>query len=292
MTTYIKSSAEEIQASINTFVDGFSEIQKQQFDKVFALLKDLSLDSDGNIKPTLSNLKIIDKVKRQLETIVNSPVFQDKIESVQDQLTTVQNLQTRYYSATFKDFTEPKTMAKIKDLTYENVVDGLAGAGIQAEVISVSAGLVEQHIRNGSSFSTMVDELKVQMLGNPKTPSRLISYAKQILTDTMSSFARNYHVIVTNDLELEWGVYVGALVATSRPMCDYLVPKYYIHKSELAGIARGIVDGKFIGTQGFMPDTTAQNFQFRCCGFFCEHQLVPVPSSTVPQELRDKYEKK
>lgn len=288
----IRDSVDEIQKAIASFTEGLPELDKKQYDKVYAILKDLSLDSEGHIKPTIANLKIINKVKNQLASVVNNPLYQAKILELNVALEKVNGLQTEYYKKTFKDFAKPKTVAKIQEITFDNTVDQLAGSGIDQEVVGVSADLVEQGIRSGASFTTMVDELKVKMVGNKKIPSRLISYSKQIINDTMSGFARNYHAIVTNDLELEWGMYIGSLVATSRPMCEALVAKKYIHKSELAGIARGYVDGVFIGTEGFMPNTTGENFPFRCAGFQCAHVLVPIPASVVPEEIRVKFENK
>jgi len=287
-----RSSVDEIQNAIDGFTKGLDTLDKKQYDKVYSLLKDLSLDSDGKIKPTLENLKVIQRVNNQLGSFVDSPMFQEKVLELSTALNTVQQLQTKYYKNVFDDFTQPKTIDKINELSFDSLVDQLTKSGIDENVVNVSSKLVEQHIRDGSSFTTLVDELKAQMIGNDKIPSRLISYSKQIINDTMSGFARNYHAIITDDLDLEWFEYVGALVASSRPMCIVLVAKQYIHKSELPSIARGFVNGFPVSREGFMPNTTGANFIFRCAGYNCEHQCVPVPSIIVPQELRDKFETK
>ncbi len=287
-----RSGVDEIQKAIDDFTKGLGSLDKKQFDKVNAILKELSLDSEGHIKPTLANLKIISKVKNQLASIVNYPSYQSSIVQLSVALEKVKEVQTKYFKATFKDFTSPKTMEKIQKLSFDSMVDDLTGAGIHTEVINVSSDIVENAIRSGASFTTMVDELKTSMIGNSKIPSKLMSYSKLIINDTMSGFARNYHAIVTNDLELEWFMYVGSLVASSRPMCIVLVVKEFIHKSELAGISRGIVNGVKVSTQGFMPDTTGENFIYRCAGYNCEHLCVPVPASVVPLDIRKKIENK
>ncbi len=285
------TTVNEIQDAIDTFTIGLPELDKKQYDKVYALLKDLSLDADGHIKPTIENLKVIARVKNQLGSFIDLPIYQNKIIELNSALDTIAKVQTDYMAKTFISFTMPKTVPKLQELAFSSTVDQLAGAGVQTEVVDISADLVEQHIRDGSSFSTLVDELKVQMVGNDKIPSRLISFSKGVINDTLSGFARNYNALVTDDLDLEYFVYVGSLVGTSRPMCEVLVAKEYIHKSELPGIARGIVDGNFVGTQGFMPSTTGANFIYRCAGWNCSHLCIPVPSSVVPKILRDKFEK-
>lgn len=287
-----RSSVDEIQKAIDGFTYGIPSLDRKQYDKVYGLLKDLSLDSEGKIKPTLENLKIISKVRSQLASFINEPSYQSAILELNVALEKVKDVQTAYFKTTFKDFTSPKTVEKIREISFNTMVDDLAGAGIHAEVVNVSADIVENSIRSGASFSTMVDQLKEKMVGSATIPSKLMSYSKQIINDTMSGFARNYHAIVTNDLDLEWFMYIGSLVASSRPMCIVLVAKLWIHKSELAGISRGIVDGVKVSTEGFMPDTTGENFIYRCAGWNCEHQCVPVPSVVVPKELRDKFEVK
>jgi len=121
-----------------------------------------------------------------------------------------------------------------------------------------------------------------------------VSYSKQVINDTLSSFARNYHNIVTNDLELEWYTYIGAEIDTTRPFCHAMHEKKYIHQSEFAGC----ISGRLLGLdtkkahQGMYPDTNSENLVTNCGGYNCGHQLVPVPTVTVPTAIRRKFEPK
>lgn len=292
----MRESVDEIQKSIEAFTEGLPEVEKRQFDKVYALLKNLSLDSEGHIitqgKLGLENLKIINRVKSQLASVIDLPIYQDKVVDLNSALSRVSANQTTYYSETFSGFTRPNTISKIQEIAFSDTVDSLVGSGVNENVVKESSMIVEKGIRDGANFRTMVDQLKDKMLGNEKVEPKLISYAKQVITDNLSGFARNYHAIVTNDLGLEWFVWVGALVASSRPVCIACVKKHFIHKSEFSQIARGVVDGVFVGTQGMFSGTTGENLEYRCGGHNCEHQLVPVPSSIVPKELRDLFESK
>ncbi len=279
-----RASVDEISEAIDNFTYGLPSLQKENFNRVYSLLKDLSLDADGNIKATIENLKIIGRVKTQLQSLVDSPLYQDKISALNDALDNVNTVQTSYFSKTFGDFTKPKTVDKLQDLAFDSTVDQLAGTGIQENVISASADIVEQHITDGSSFTNLVDELKVKMLGTPEVDSKLISYAKQTINDTLSGFSRNYHGLVTDDLGLEWYTYIGALVDTSRPFCRAMVEKRFINKSEFAKVLREN------SKEGLMPGTNAENLVSRCGGYNCSHQLIPLPSSAVPSSLRRKFE--
>jgi hypothetical protein len=289
-----KASPQEIQDAIVEFTDGLDAMQKQSFNKVFVLLKELTLDADGKIEVSVENLKLIQKINNALDSFVDSPLYQDKVSALQGTIDKVQSLQTDYYSLNFAGFTVPDSIDEINSLTFDNVVDQLTEAGINENVVGYAQEIVEQHIRDGSNFSDLVSELKDKMLGDKDVEPRLVSYAKQTINDTLSNFSRNYHNIVTSDLGLEWYVYVGALVDSSRPFCIAMVDKHYVHKSEFTGCITGNLLGLSTSQahEGMMVGTNKENLINRCGGWNCNHQLVPVPTSTVPKSLTEKFKDK
>lgn len=295
-----KSSVDVIQSAIDDFTKGIPAMERKQFDVIYGLLKDLSLDAEGNIKSTIDNLKIVNKVNNELDRLTTDNRYLNKVADLQDTINKVTTVQTSYLSKAFADFTAPKLLPYIEKQAFENTVSSLTSAGIKENVLNSASDILEQHLRDGSSFRSLVTKLEENMVGSKDVDSKLLSYSKQIINDTMSNYAREYHALVTDDLGLEYYGYVGALVDASRPLCRALVKKRWIHKSELGGIARGVVDGdegmtikgkyhKY--TEGLMPGTNASNFQTRCGGYNCSHQLVPVPAEAVPTSIRKKFEK-
>jgi hypothetical protein len=98
---------------------------------------------------------------------------------------------------------------------------------------------------------------------------------------------------------MDWYTYVGALVGASRDLCEHLVSKKFIHKSEIPGIVKGKIDGVQIPTNkktglpyGMVPGTTANNFQIRRGGYKCNHLLMVTAEERVPIEIRKKFDKK
>ncbi len=286
-----RASIDEIQNAINDFVSELPKLERQKFNRIYSILKDLSLDAEGKIKPTVQNLKIINRVKSELYTITDNPEYQSKVEDLEQTIGSISKVQTAYYAKTFSDFTKPKSIEELEKITWNNTVDSLTEAGINENVINDASDIVEQHIRDGSSMTTLVDDLKARIVSSEEVDSKLVSYSKQIINDTLTGFSRNYHSIVTSDLGLEWFEYLGALMDTSRPFCEAMVEKHYVHVSELSKCAHGNIDGKKVSLQGLMPGTNGDNLQNRCGGYNCNHQLIPVPSSTVPTSLRRKFEK-
>lgn len=294
-----RASVDVIQSAIDDFTAGIPAMERKQFDSIYAMLKDLSLDEEGKIKSTIDNLKIINRVKNELDSLTSSDKFLNKVSDLQDVVSKVTSVQTAYLGNAFSDFEAPKLLPYIEKQAFENTVSSLTDAGINENVLTSASDILEQHLRDGSSFKSLVDKLEETMVSSKETDSKLLSYSKQIINDTMSNYAREYHALVTDDLGLQYFGYVGALVDASRPLCRALVKKHWIHESELASIARGEVDGqngmtikgKFHKyTEGLMPGTNGSNFQTRCAGYNCTHQLVPVPSDAVPTSIRRKFE--
>jgi hypothetical protein len=284
-----RASVQSIEASIGEFVDGLPEMEKHLFDRVYAILKELSVDSEGKIKPTISNLKLISSVEQELETIVDDPKYQDKVFGLKDAISEVKNVQTTYYKASFEEFDkEPGVVKQYEKQAFESTVDDLTEAGIKENVINDASEIVEQHIRDGMPFSDLVETLKERMISRGGEDSKLVSYAKQTINDTLSGFGRNYHKIVTSDLGLEWFEYVGTLVEASRPFCIGMVKKHYIHVSELGKAVAGGFSSPKGSKEGMMKGTTKDNVVDRCGGWNCNHQLVPVPASSVPSNIRRK----
>lgn len=287
----ITTAAEQIQKAIEQFVSGLPEMNKTLFNQVIGTLKDLSLDADGLIKPTVANLKLITKVQAQLESIGDNPIYQRKVASLNGTINQIADSKTAYFADAFSEFTDPPpAVAQMRKTALNSAQNSLTGAGMNSYVVDEATGLVERAITSGSSFHELVNNLEVQMLGNENVDPRMVSYSKQVMTDTLSGFTRDYNNLVVKDLGLEWYMYVGALVKTSRPLCEEAVKKKYFHQSELPALARGLIDGKKVSTQGMMPDTNGTNIISRCGGYNCNHELIPISVDAVPKKLRKEFE--
>lgn len=284
------TSVNLIQAAIDEFVAGLPAIQKKQFDQIYITLKELTLDRDGLIKPNVANMKVMNKVRLQMEAIVENPTYLSKVADIQNEITKIADAKTTYFSNSFSQFNEPPVVGKMQDSAFRSATTSLTEAGVNEYVVNEAVSVLEQAVTSGSSFSDMVNNLEVQMLGNADVDPRLVSYSKQIMTDTLTGFTRDYNNLVVRDLGLQWYMYVGALVKSSRPFCDAMIDKKYVHESELGSVARGVIDGKTVSREGMMPDTNSTNIISRCGGYNCNHELVPISEELVPKSLREKFE--
>jgi hypothetical protein len=285
-----KKIVNEIQAYVDDFATNVEPIQKKLYDRVSGLLSQLSLDAEGNIKRTQANTNLIYDVKAELNSVVNNKAYQKNVAGINSALQDVTDLQENYFNKIDEDAVKPPVIDAVADHAFEQATVNLIGAGLKSAVVDAAADIVSSGITEGASFGDMNEQLRTFMLGNDKVDGKLVSYSKQIVTDTMHTQSRNYNSIMTEKLGLKWFRYVGALVADSRPWCIALEHKEWIHESELSKICSGNIDGQQVSRQGLMPDTNKENVISRCGGYNCGHHMTPVPSELVPKNIRAKFE--
>lgn len=281
-----KEIVKSVDAKIEAFQRGVPEIEKKAFREIQAIINQLKLDSNGNIKITVENLRLINKVKQRLEGIILDDKYYKKLNTLKDSFDEITTLQKDYFSNIFTDYSQPNIIRELQKVSVKSTVESLSASAINENIIQKVGGILEENIKSGSTFMDLSKSLQDFILGDKTVDSKLASYSKQILTDSLSQYASNYHKVITDDLGLEWYQYVGSLVKTSRPLCEHLVAKQWVHKSELPGIARGVIDGEKVSTAGMIPNTNGSNFQVYRGGYNCNHLLVPVSAESVPKSIR------
>jgi hypothetical protein len=278
--------AQKIADYIEDYGDKMTTYDRQSLNRVLAVLKDLTIDSDGNIKVGINNLRLINKVKSQLLRILRDTGYQKQVAQIRGFINEISEMQTAYFATSFANFEPPKVLKELKETAWEETKNGLTEEGITENVVNKITDIVSKGIKGGESFAEMNTAIKNE-LGEEGIVSR---YSKVYLTDTLQGFARNYNSLISGRLNLKWYRYVGALVKTSRPMCVVLEPKEWIHESEFTSICNGTVDGETVSLAGFIPGTNKENFVNRASGYNCHHHLVAVPAESVPTRIRRKFE--
>lgn len=290
-TPDINKIALQLEDLVNDYTKGLKAIERDMYNSVLNKLKDLSTDLQGNIKSTVNNYKIITQAKGEMSKVLNSDAYLEQVGKVNKYFSDMTATQQTYFTAMFKDFSSPAVIRELKNLAVNTTVETLTDAGVNELVVKKATNIISDNIRSGRTFAEMTEELETFIKGNNEVPGKLTSYSKQIVNDAMRQYAGNYNKLVTDDLGLEWYEYIGGTMRDTRPMCEHLIKKRFIHRSEFKGITQGRVDGQEVSTQGFMPNTDENNFEINVCGYNCQHLVQPVPFEEVPEEIRDNFEK-
>jgi len=287
-----KEIVEEINSKIEAFTKGLPDLTADSYRRIQTLLAQLKLDATGNIRVSVENLRLINRIKLTLQDNILSDAYLKNVGDLRKSFDDINKLQTDYFSNVFSDFSAPDVVAEMQKVSINSTIESLGATSINTNIIQGAGDILEKNITSGASFADMQEQLKTFIVGNSKVDSKLASYSKQILTDSMSMHTANYQKLITDDLGLKWYQYVGPKVEATRPVCDALVDKRWVHESELGPISRGVVDGKNVGTAGMIPGTNKNNFQVNRGGYNCNHLLVPVSEEAVPKEVRIKLYKK
>jgi len=299
----IEQILKTIDEAVTSFNSSIPQTQKKAFAKVVEMLNDLD-KSNGKVKITVKNLKIIRAIRQELESIIVSKEYKNKVELFEIAFDEVEDLNKKYFSKIATEF-DPRTLFdEIKINTIESVKENLLLTGIKANVVNKLSDILNQNITSGARFEDLTDQVRIFLTDTKEGDGALVRYAKTYTTDALNQYNAQYTATATDDLGLEWYKYVGSLLTTSRPFCKSLIEAKkqgmeYIHRSQFKNLLKGDINGKQIGINektdlpyGMIAGTNEFNLTVNRGGYGCGHQLMPVSSAIVPKALRDKFENK
>lgn len=270
-------------------------MQKDVFDQLQPLLKELQI-KNGKLLNNVDNLKFLGQIKNKLEKIIISPQYKDAVQQFINSYNTLATLNMNYFSQFNEKYTPSKTLPIIKKLAVDKTITDLVGQGMSESITGAVKNILNTNITTGGSYASLQDQLREHLLNTDSGEGSLVRYTSQITTDSINQFHAQYHAAIAQDLQFNWGRYVGSLITTSREFCVYLTKKQWVHKSELPSIILGHIDGhdcrlsKTTGLPyGMIPGTNAANFEINRGGYNCGHQFFWVPDAVVPPNLLSRF---
>jgi hypothetical protein len=287
-----------IDDAIAKFQNAIPSIQKLVYDELQPLVKQLQV-KNGKLLNNVDNLKLIGSLKNKLERVIASADYKNAVQKFVDSFSEVSNLNNEYFAQFNKKYKPKNTLPIIKELAVNSTINDLIGQGLKSNIIAPIEKILQQNIAAGGSYTAFQDVLRNHILTNETNEGNLQRYTKQITNDAIHQYNAQYAETIAQDLQFNWGRYIGSNITTSREFCMYLRKKQWVHKSELPAIIEGNIDGhecklsKTTGLPlGMIPDTNADNFKVRRGGYNCGDQFFWVPDSAVPKNVRDRFENK
>lgn len=286
----IKQLIDGIGDYVNSFQKGIPAIQKEILKEVTKLSEDFYIPAK-TIKQQSDNLKLIAQIKGKLNKIILTDDYKDSVKEFAKAFSKIAEIQDSYFSTVFSEGGSKKLLKEITSNSINLTVDKLTQEGLVSNLSDKIRDILNRNITTGGSYSELVGEMRNFLSSKD---GALVRYTKQITNDSLNTFSAEYTKAITEDLGLEWFVYVGALVKSSRPFCLALIGAKgtcmsYIHKSQLNAIAKGHICGAVVSRAGMITGTDGANLMILRGGYNCGHQLMPVSEAVVPKELRDKF---
>ena len=302
----IKKILSTVDTSINGFMGKVPAVEKAMYEEILKLTKELKIDSRGRIRNTIDNYKILSELRTRLERVVFTSEYKKASKKLLKSFDDI-NKVTNDYFATFATSPTATTQDILKILRQESVNRTalyLGESGVNINVISKVQEILQTNITSGGSYAQMQSDMKAFIQGDAESLGAFNKYANTFVVDGVNTYARTYQTLLTEDLNIEWYMYVGSLLETSRPWCKHMVDKKYIHKSELNTVLYDNVNGVEICSAeipcnsktklpaGMKKDTTPQNLLVNAGGWNCGHKFIGVDSAVVPQHIKDKIKKR
>ena len=296
----IRQITDLIEARIDAWNSKMPKLQEDAYKVVLELSAELET-SNGQIKPSVKNIKTIAKIKEELDKTIFNKEYQDDLDAIIEDYKTISELQRDYFTATVGKYKVPSVLEQIQQLAQDSVIEQLGQDSIGANFTGPIKDILVKNVTSGGSRAEFIEQAREFMLNTDTGDGKLVRYTKQIVTDSLNQFSANYNATLTDDLGLVWYKYDGSLKDTSRPLCDALIAAKqscmpYIHKSQLEEIVSGNICGEQVPIYdktglpaGMIAGTNASNFRINRGGYNCNHQLYPVSAAIVPKELRDKF---
>jgi len=269
-------------------IDGFRSrsltTQNRTFDNIRSELEKLQRDSQGNVKPTVANIKIKDRIKRKLKSIIVDTRHVVNVDRFIESFDLVEKRMIQYFKD-FGGFDESKAFLEtIIEDTIERTKNSLLESGIEDNIVNEIDVILNQNVTTGAKFRDMVSQVKDFLTGDDDRLGRLVSYSGQIVNDSIHQYARNYMQAAAEGLGLKWFLYSGGAIEDTREFCLDRFGKYW-HEKEIESWSR-------LEWQGKNPNTTPSNIHTLLGGFNCRHELIPALESIVPKRFIKRAEEK
>lgn len=271
--------------------------QRKMLKEVETLIRGLDYTGD-KISVTVKNMRLIGNIEGKLRRIVLNSNYEKDVKAfikAFSQITTLQNL---YLRQTIKDFKIKPVLNQIKYQSVQATIDSLTENGLDANVIQPVMRALRTNMTTGGTFRQIMDQVRESIVSTPAGEGTLSRYVKQITTDSLNQYSRNYLQLATRNSGLEWFQYTGSNIKTTRCFCHAMTKKRYFHISEIPDLIKGEfeefkekkcgINDKTNLPDGMIPGTNASNFLINLGGYNCGHRAIPVIASLVPVNIREK----
>jgi hypothetical protein len=241
--------------------------------------------------------------------VVLTDEYKQEVKDFAKSFNEITKLQNEYWKSLESTFKPRPLLKEIRKQAITDVVGKLTEAGIGANVSDRITDILRTNITTGGTYKDLTAQLRDGLL-NTEQKGYLDRYAKQVTTDSINQYNRQYTQAVSSDLGYYWFKYDNTEIETSRPFCQAMCEENrYFHISSVPNLLKGLdvegirleyVDNKTGETKtvnvnsktglpdGFIPGTNTENFFVRAGGYQCGHQIRPVPERLVPLGVRQK----
>lgn len=248
-------------------------IQKSKFDDIVQLLDMLDY-SGGNLVVSEANLLRVEALVDEIKGVLTGSEFEKAVGQLMDEFDEQAVLNYAYFESIDDAFAIPQISTAIVKQRQAGTIASLLDSTNQY-LSNPTREALSASIQSGASRQELIDTLRFLVQGNEDIDGRLLRSTRLVVSDAFALSDAAVSESIAENLGLEWYLYTGGLIDTTRPFCKARNGKFF-HKTEVENWASLSWNGK-------MPDTTEKTIFLTRGGYNCQHSLLPVSESVVPQ---------
>lgn len=269
----VNQKVDRLESVPNDFLTAMQRIQKNKFRDVIALIDVLDY-SGGNLVVNEANLLRIEGIVEGLKDVLTGQEFESAVATLMDEFDQQAVLNFAYFEEIEPAFAIPEiATATVRQRQSATIADLLDSTN--QYLSNPTREALSSAIQSGASRQDLIDTLRIIVQGDSEIDGRLLRSTRLVVSDAFAINDAAVSELIAENLGLEWYLYTGGLIDTTRPFCKSRNGKYF-HKTEVESWANLTWNGK-------MPNTDSSTIFLTRGGYNCQHSLLPVSESVVPK---------
>lgn len=265
------------------FIKKLGKVQKKQFLTLITILNDMSKKGEAISATDIKNFLLVDKIKQDLKDDLINGDYKEAVKEFSTEFGKQMDFNDEYYSRLsdkYKGDVAEEAVKRIQKSTVENLIKD----SVEKDFLKPLESILNNAVASGSDFTETLVRINTFVEGNEDEYGAIEKYAKQLAHDSFANADRAYGNAVADELELEFFLYAGDEIQTTRCFCQERHGKFY-HWKEIAEWGRGENVGSCgFPWQGMNRDTNETTIFNYAGGYNCLHSIAGVSIFDVPKD--------
>lgn len=268
----------------DAFVNFSIQFQKDTLSDIVSLLSTLDREG-GNIALTQRNLVLIEEIGNGITELFSGDDYLDAVAAFAGEFDVQQTINSSYFQELVDDYQEPIIATELVERGKTNAIGLLVDDAIVDNIANPIKSQISSAVSSKASYTDTLNVIRTLWTGDDNLDGLLQRYSRQIVSDAFAMTDASYGKTVSDELGLDWFLYTGGLIKTTRCFCKERNGKFY-HRKEIEGWGMG----KGIGAcrsgelwAGSMRGTNSETIFIMRGGYNCQHNFGAVSESVVPQ---------
>jgi hypothetical protein len=254
------------------------------------LLRDMDVDSTGNITQTDANINRIGLIADELNKVLAGGEYKEAVSKFLSQIEAGVNLSTEIAQKFEAGFEPTEAQRRLVQISKQNAINSFFGSGLRERVTQPFLEQLTANIAARAPLREAVKALSATIIGDSKLDGNLLGHIKTTATTAQAVADRSFSAAVNEEIGIQWFQYLGGEIPTTRPFCEHRQGEIF-HRKEIEAWGRGqnsadINDIKNGTWAGRIDGTDSRTIFTFVGGWNCRHDLVPVPASKVPETVK------